>query len=83
MYRLLAIAKYESRYVIPAAHQEAAEALEESPGCSLDFEGGPGMQPAVGDGKPVPVSIESFHLTKQRFEAETTAELPSGGGGTQ
>ena len=48
MYRLLAIAKYEHRYVIPAAHREAAEALEESPGCSLDFEGGPGMQGSIG-----------------------------------
>ena len=49
MYRLLAIAKYEHRYVIPAAHREAAEALEESPGCSLDFEGGPGMQGGAVD----------------------------------
>jgi nitrate reductase beta subunit len=80
MYRLLAIAKYESRYVIPRAHQEAAAALEESPGCSLDFEGGPGMQPVVGDGKAVPVSIESFHLTKARFEADSNADLPTGGG---
>ena len=70
MYRLLAIAKYEDRYVIPAAHREAAEALEEAPGCSLDYEGGPGMQggrrrPARA---PIPVSIESFHLTKQRAD---------------
>ncbi len=32
MYRLLAIAKYEHRYVIPAAHPEQAAALEESLG---------------------------------------------------
>jgi nitrate reductase beta subunit len=82
MYRLLAIAKYEHRYVIPAAHQEAASALEEAPGCSLDFEGGPGMgeSTAVGGVRPVPVSIESFHLTKQRALAAEHAELPEAGG---
>ncbi len=40
MYRLLAIAKYEERYVIPKAHEEQAHELEEL-GCSLDFDGGP------------------------------------------
>ena len=44
MYRLLAIAKYEERYVIPPAHAEQAHALEElATECSLDYEGGPGM----------------------------------------
>jgi nitrate reductase beta subunit len=82
MYRLLAIAKYEYRYVIPAAHQEAARSLEETPGCSLDFEGGPGMGTVtpVGEVKPVPVSIESFHVTKKRFEADRHDELPPVGG---
>ncbi|MFC5929256.1 nitrate reductase subunit beta [Cryobacterium melibiosiphilum] len=42
MYRLLAIAKYEDRYVIPKAHVETARELDEL-GCSLDNEGGPGM----------------------------------------
>jgi nitrate reductase beta subunit len=42
MYRLLAIAKYEDRYVIPQAHLETARELEEL-GCSLDTDGGPGM----------------------------------------
>jgi len=37
MYRLLAIAKYEDRYVIPAAHTELARQLSELPGaCSLE-----------------------------------------------
>lgn len=81
MYRLLAIAKYEHRYVIPAAHREAAEALEESPGCSLDYDGGPGMQGASAERKgPIPVSIESFHLTKQRALADDHASLPEAGG---
>ena len=38
LYRLLAIAKYEDRYVIPPAHAELAAALDELPtGCSLDY----------------------------------------------
>ncbi|MFW6640617.1 nitrate reductase subunit beta [Nocardiopsis algeriensis] len=44
MHRLLALAKYEDRYVIPAAHTEQAHRLEAiATGCSLDGEGGPGM----------------------------------------
>ena len=44
MYRLLAIAKYDERYVIPTAHAEQAHELEElATECSLDYEGGPGM----------------------------------------
>jgi nitrate reductase beta subunit len=44
MYRLLALAKYEDRYVIPSAHAEQAHSLEElATECSLDFEDGPGM----------------------------------------
>ena len=43
MYRLLAIGKYEERYVIPKAHAELGERLMEQQGtCGLDFEGGPG-----------------------------------------
>ena len=45
MYRLLAIAKYDERYVIPPAYRASAAALDESneTGCSLDRAGGPGM----------------------------------------
>jgi len=46
LYRLLAIAKYEQRYVIPAAHAEEAGRLmgqHEQLFCSLDAEGLPGM----------------------------------------
>jgi nitrate reductase beta subunit len=46
MYRLLAIAKYEERYVIPTAAVGDARRLEESAmpaECSLDHDGGPGM----------------------------------------
>ncbi|WP_440901332.1 nitrate reductase subunit beta [Actinosynnema sp.] len=44
LYRLLAIAKYEDRYVIPLAHKEdAAQLAGLATGCPLDGEGGPGM----------------------------------------
>jgi nitrate reductase / nitrite oxidoreductase, beta subunit len=46
LYRLLAIAKYEDRYVIPPAHAEEAGRLmaqHEQLFCSLDTDGGPGM----------------------------------------
>ena len=44
MYRLLALAKYDERYVIPAAHAEQAHSLEElATECSLNYDGGPGM----------------------------------------
>jgi nitrate reductase beta subunit len=49
MYRLLAIAKAEDRYVIPKAHGEPGGVPEHS--CSLDGDGGPGMG---GPGAPVP-----------------------------
>jgi nitrate reductase beta subunit len=48
MYRLLAIADYEDRYVIPQAHAEqGAELMREQGTCGLDFEGGPGNCGAV------------------------------------
>ncbi|MEV1129087.1 nitrate reductase subunit beta [Agromyces sp. NPDC049794] len=76
MYRLLAIAKYEDRYVIPTAHVEQAEALEEL-ACSLDFEGGPGMGGAgpfgSSSGPTVPVAVETFHALQKR----QTADRPS------
>ncbi|MFC4122346.1 nitrate reductase subunit beta [Nonomuraea zeae] len=67
LYRLLALAKYEERYVIPTAFGNAPGVVEEA-GCSLDYDGGPGMQGPFGEasGRPVPVSIESFHGLKQR-----------------
>ena len=39
MYRLLAIANYEDRYVIPQAHAEqGAELMREQGACGLDFD---------------------------------------------
>lgn len=43
MFRLLAIAKYTDRFVIPKSHKEMAEdAYSEQGACGLDFAGGPG-----------------------------------------
>ncbi len=58
LYRLLAIAKYDDRYVIPKTHAEDAGRLmaqHEQLFCSLDTEGGPGMG---GHGPP---GGEGFH----------------------
>ncbi|MFJ8962495.1 nitrate reductase subunit beta [Lentzea sp. NPDC102401] len=58
MYRLLAIAKYDERYVIPTAYAKDAAALEaqaaSTSDCSLDCTGGPGMTEAA--------TAERFHL---------------------
>ncbi len=79
MYRLLAIAKYEDRYVIPSAHTEQAHELEEM-ACSLDYEDGPGMGGAgpfgSSSGPSVPVAVENFHILADR----QTADRPSGPG---
>ncbi len=76
MYRLLAIAEYEDRYVIPPAHAEQAHDLEEM-GCSLDFDGGPGMGGAgpfgSSSGESVPVAVENF----QSLQNRQTADRPS------
>jgi nitrate reductase beta subunit len=78
MYRLLAIAKYEERYVIPAAHAEDAHHLEQlATECSLDTEGGPGMGGSgpfgEASGTPAPISIENFHMLRDRQTADSVA----------
>ncbi|SIK84403.1 nitrate reductase subunit beta [Mycobacteroides abscessus subsp. abscessus] len=66
MYRLMAISKYNERYVIPRAHMEDAHNLEEI-GCSLESDGGPGMlydDAFSGTGaRPNPVSAGSYANT--------------------
>jgi len=76
MYRLLAIAKYEERYVIPAAHAEDAHHLEQlATECSLDYEGGPGMVGGgpfgEGSGGAAPIAVENFHMLKDRQTTDT------------
>src|SRR6516162_5716013 len=80
MHRLLAIAKYDERYVIPPAHAELgdpagqAHQLEEL-ACSLDYEGGPGMGGSgpfgESSGGPPPVAVENFHALRQRQTSDT------------
>ena len=66
LYRLLAIAKYDERYVIPPSHAEDAGRLmaqHEQLFCSLDSDGGPGMG---GHGPPGEhAGGESFHPASQ------------------
>ncbi|WP_158370171.1 nitrate reductase subunit beta [Cellulosimicrobium cellulans] len=85
MYRLLAIAKYEERYVIPTAHAEQAHQLEElATECALDYDGGPGMGGSgpFGEGsggafRNDPVAVENFHMLQQRQTADTVADPSS------
>jgi nitrate reductase / nitrite oxidoreductase, beta subunit len=76
MYRLMAVAKYEERYVIPTAHVERAHELEEL-GCSLDVEGGPGGYGSgpfgEASGRPAPVAAETFRALRQRQTAGSAA----------
>jgi nitrate reductase beta subunit len=75
MYRLMAIAKYEERYVIPTAHVERAHELEEL-GCSLDYDDGPGMYGSgpfgEASGRPTPVAVETFNALRQRQTSDAT-----------
>jgi nitrate reductase / nitrite oxidoreductase, beta subunit len=73
MYRLMAIAKYDERYVIPKAHVEQAHDLEEL-GCSLDFDGGPYEQGPFGEasGRPSPVAVETFQALRQRQTSDVS-----------
>ncbi|WP_024287556.1 nitrate reductase subunit beta [Cellulomonas sp. KRMCY2] len=84
MYRLLAIAKYEERYVIPSAHAEQAHSLEElATECSLNYEGGPGMGGSgpfgegSGPGFNEPVAVENFLMLQTRQTTDTVADPTS------
>jgi nitrate reductase beta subunit len=85
MYRLLALAKYDERYVIPPAHAEQAHGLEElATECALDTEGGPGMGGSgfFGEGsgqQAVPVAVENFAVLQHRQQSDSLAG-PSGSG---
>lgn len=75
MYRLLAIAKYEDRYVIPSAHTEQAHSLEElGTECSVSEYGG-GQQGLFGEGSgsPVPIAVENFQMLQDRQTSDTMA----------
>src|SRR4029079_4035207 len=69
MFRLLAIAKYDERYVIPQTHGEIGVNPHSRPGaCGLDLEGGPG-------------SCGALEKTKDPFGAEPLTVGGGGGGG--
>ncbi|MFG1947097.1 nitrate reductase subunit beta [Nonomuraea sp. NPDC048826] len=73
MHRLLALAPYGERYVIPKAHAEQAADLEElATGCSLDYDGGPGMGGPFGEasGTPAPIAVENFHALRERQKGD-------------
>ncbi|MBG0830113.1 nitrate reductase subunit beta [Planomonospora sp. ID67723] len=77
MHRLLAIAPYGERYVIPKAHAEQGAQLEElATGCSLDYEGGPGMGGPFGEasGRTAPIAVENFHALKERQTGDDLEE---------
>jgi nitrate reductase beta subunit len=78
LYRLLAIAKYEQRYVIPPAHAEEAGRLmgqHEQLFCSLDTDGGPGMggngPPGSGPPGSGPHGIAAYRPTGSPTEGQT------------
>jgi nitrate reductase / nitrite oxidoreductase, beta subunit len=76
MHRLLAIAKYDERYVIPTAHAEQGPEREEfDDGCSLDYEDGPGMGGwgpfGEASGGVRPIAVENFHMLAGRQQSDT------------
>lgn len=82
MFRLLAIAKYDERYVIPAAHVEQAHGLEElATDCPVDYS--KEQEASIfgeGSGDLVPVAVENFQMLQRRQTSDHTSdELLSGG----
>jgi nitrate reductase beta subunit len=80
MYRLLAIAKYAERYVIPDAHREQAHNLEElATDCAVSEYGG-GQPAAFGEGSGTggltPVAVENLRVLKQTQTADSLESLP-------
>ena len=79
MFRLLAIAKYNERYVIPTAHAEQAHGLEElATDCPVNYDyDGDGNDPfGEGSGELTPVAVENFRMLQER---QTSEELVGGG----
>ena len=81
MYRLLALAKYDERYVIPSAHGEEAHALEElatdCPVSGFDEELTRGSGPfGEGSGGYSTVAVENFQMLQNR---QTSDQLAGGG----
>jgi nitrate reductase beta subunit len=78
MYRLLAIAKYDERYVIPPAHAEQAHSLEElATECAVsEYGGGNAVSSGIfgeGSGALTPIAIENFQMLQERQTSDTIA----------
>ncbi|QQS02301.1 MAG: nitrate reductase subunit beta [Austwickia sp.] len=80
MFRLLALAKYDERYVIPTAHAEQAHSLEElATGCDVAaYDTAPRGVFGEGSGETTPIAVENFRMLQQRQTAD--ALTPSGQG---
>ncbi|GAB3580259.1 nitrate reductase subunit beta [Calidifontibacter terrae] len=84
MFRLMAIAKYDERYVIPTAHAEQAHGLEElATDCAVSGYDDP--EPASspfgegsGTGALTPVAVENFRMLQERQTSDGDT-LVSGG----
>ncbi len=75
MFRLLAIAKYEERYVIPTAHQEQAHGLEElATECPVGE--GKAAHFGSGSGGPIPIALQTFKEAKARMQADDWSQVP-------
>ncbi len=70
MFRLLAIAKYADRYVIPTAHAEQAHSLEEiATDCAVSAYGGGQAEPfGTGSGEPVRIAVEDLMARTARMK---------------
>ncbi|MYS55788.1 nitrate reductase subunit beta, partial [Streptomyces sp. SID6013] len=74
LYRLLALAKYDERYVIPTTYTGSVPDPDGTgAGCSLDGEGGPGMMPD-GAGAGAGAMSQARGFDPEAFHAPPTAD---------
>ena len=84
MFRLMAIAKYDERYVIPTAHAQQAHGLEElATECAVSGYDDPqrGSAPfgeGSGTGVLTPVAIENFQMLKERQTSDHDTRVSGG-----
>lgn len=81
MFRLLALAKYADRYVIPTAHAEQGHALEElATDCAVsDYISAERDRFGEGSGELTPVAVENFRMLSERQTSETIGGDSAGG----
>ena len=85
MYRLLAMAKFNDRFVIPMAHAEVAGTMITQQGaCGLEFAGGPGGCGPNGHAADAEDRVGGFHPDPPAPRPEPVARAsaaPAGGCG--